>query len=116
ASIDLAGDPARLQWSAGALTITGTNGLALTPGGPIGATLALNPGAFLTTPTFAVRAGGTLTLVGGALAAGLLDVTDWSRLALRSGSVTIAAGTTALVGNSGELSVGTGAAGAASFT
>jgi T5SS/PEP-CTERM-associated repeat protein/autotransporter-associated beta strand protein len=63
---------ATLNWSNGTLNITGTSGLTVGAGGPLGASLTVGAGSTLNVTRTTTLAGGTLIVSGGVLTSGTL--------------------------------------------
>ena len=91
-NLDLGGDPSRLNWTSGTLKITGVNGLAIDPAGPVGANIAIgNTQTLDITNTLSVSSNGaSITLNGGIVNAGDLNLNgNLGSLTWNSGSLNI---------------------------
>jgi hypothetical protein len=82
-----------LHWTAGTFAVTGTNGLSIAAGGPLGATVSLADGRTLeVTATLNIAAGSLLHIGGGQLAAAG-GVTNAGTLLLESSTAQLSGGT-----------------------
>jgi hypothetical protein len=90
-SLDTSGNPSRFNWTVGTLAITGASGFIVGPTGPLGLTLPIAPGQTLSvTNTLTVNSNSLLTIDGGSVSAGVLDLGNTpSRLNWISGSLAI---------------------------
>ena len=113
-TLDLGGNSSLLTWNSGTLNITGTNGLIISPTGPLGTAIIIGPARQLgVTGKLTVPSGTSITLAGGVISAGALDLAgDFSRLNWSSGTLNVNGSnglmfdTTSLVGNTLGIGVG----------